>query len=223
MMLAAVLFAAVVAATAPPAASPAPSPSPRVLKTIITLVASPYCKALAEHFNGALVPMLGNDKTLAGVNVQLGDMNVMFNYPDYANRFLTLRTKIIKESDELVRSLRPIQQQIDALREAATLANDPAAAQQMRDAATQLQDAYSHQFQLSTDLTNLAQSMMQYDIQAGPHPLGGWTPQEQAMPADEKNIKVYLHFDKQRTSIDDAENRAVDIAYTIATDRCTKQ
>ncbi len=133
-----------------------------------------------------------------------------------------MRTRILKESDTLVRSLYPIRQQIDQLREAATLSNDPAAQGEMRDAAAQLQDAYLHQFQLATDLTGVAHAMMQYDIQAGTHPLNGWTLQEQEMPADEKNIKVYLKFDKQRTSIDSAESNAVDIAYSIAEKRCTK-
>lgn len=224
LLVAAVLALALPASVgaASPSPSPSPSPTPRALKTIVTVVSSPYCNALAQHFNGALVPMLGNDRTFDRASVALDDMNAMFDYPDYANRFVDLRLKMLKESDELIRSLRPIRDQIDALRRSSTLSDDPAAAQEMRDAAAQLQQAYDHQFQLSTDLTNLAQEMMQYDVLAGPHPLSGWTPQLQAMPADEKNIKVYLHFDKQRTSIDDAESRAVDIAYSIATNRCTK-
>jgi hypothetical protein len=222
MLLKTLLAVAVLMPPVQPSASPAASPSPRALKTIVTVVSSPYCNALAQHFNGALVPMLANDRVFNGVNVQLDDMNVMFNYPDYANRFVDLRTKILKESNTLVQSLKPIQQQIDQLRQSAALSSDSAASQEMRDAASQLQQAYNHQFQLSTDLTGLGQSMMQYDVLRGPHPLGGWTPQEQTMPADEKNIKVYLKFDRQRTSIDDAESRAVDIAYSIAESRCTK-
>lgn len=166
--------------------------------------------------------MLANDRVFDAVGVQLDEMNVMFNYPDYVNRFLDLRAKTVKESDILIRSLKPMQRQIDALRAAAAQATDPAAAQEMRDAAVQLQQAYDHQFQLSTDLTSLAQAMMEYDVQRGPHPLGGWTPALQAMPQDEKNVKVYLHFDPQRQNIDGAEDRAVDIAYSIATNRCTK-
>ena len=46
---------------------PAPSASPHEPKTIITVISSPYCKSLAEHFNNALVPMLANDRTLDGV------------------------------------------------------------------------------------------------------------------------------------------------------------
>lgn len=222
-MLPAALLATVLAlSAAAPSASPSPSPTPRALKTIVTVISSPYCNALAQHFNGALVPMLGNDKVFDGVNVQLLDINVMFKDPDYASRFVAVRTKMLKETDTLVQSLHPIRDQIDALRQSATLSGDPAAAQQMRDAAAQLQEAYNHQFQLSTDLTNMAQEMMRYPITTLPHPLNGWTPEEQSMPAEEKDIKVYLHFDKQRTSIDDAESRAVDIAYNIAESKCTK-
>jgi hypothetical protein len=228
-MLLAYALAAVLAVLAPASAaalpsspSPGPSSTPRELKTIVTVVSSPYCNALAEHFNGALLPMLANDRIFDSVSVQLDEMNEMFKYPDYANRFLNLRKKTVAESDTLIRSLKPMQRQIDALRQGASLSTDPAAAQQMRDAASQLQDAYNHQFQLTTDLTSMAQSMMEYDIERGPHPLGGWTPQEQAMPADEKNVKVYLHFDRQRTSISTSEDRGADIAYAIAQDRCTK-
>jgi hypothetical protein len=210
------------AASAAPSASPSAAATPRALKTIITVISSPYCNALAQHFNAAFVPMLANDQVFDHVSVQLDDMNQMFNYPDYANRFLDLRAKVIKESGTLTESLMPIQRQIDQLRESAALSNDPTAAQQMRDAASDLQQAYKHQMQLSTDLSSLARSMMEYDITRGPHPLGGWTPQLQTMPADEKNIKSYLRFDGQRSAIDDAENRAVDGAYAIAQTRCTK-
>jgi hypothetical protein len=220
----AVVLALIPPPAAPPAAavSPSPSASPRALRTIVTVVSSPYCNALAQHFNAAFVPMAANDRVFTRVGTQLDEMNVMFDYPDYVNRFLDLRTKIVKESDTLIASLKPIQKEIDALRQSSSLSKDPAAAAQMRDAADKLHDAYAHQFQLSTDLTSLAQSMLDYNIERGPHPLGGWTPAIQAMPADEKNVRVYLHFDKQLTSIDDAENRAVDVAYAIAQDRCSK-
>ena len=61
---------------------PAPSATPREPQTIITVVSSPYCKSLAEHFNNALVPMLANDRTLDGVSVQLEDFNTMFQSPE---------------------------------------------------------------------------------------------------------------------------------------------
>jgi hypothetical protein len=221
-LLAAAALAAFPALVAATPAAPQPSPTPRVLRTIVTVVSSPYCNALAEHFNGALRPMLANDRVFETTNVQLDDMNDMFKHPDYVQRFTDLRTKLAKETDTLVQSLKPMQEQIDALRASATLSNDPAAVQEMRDAAARLKEAHDHQFQLATDLTSLVQAMMQYDVLRGPHPLGGWTPYEQSLPADEKNIKVYLHFDAQRQSIATAEDRAVDIGYSIAENRCSK-
>jgi hypothetical protein len=203
------------------AVSPAPSPTPaRALKTIVTVISSPYCNALAEHFNSALVPMLANDRVFDAVGVQLDDMNDMFKYPDYANRFLDLRYKIIKESGTLDASLKQINYQIFTLHQSASLTNDPQAAKQMLDAADQLRNAYVHQFQLSTDLTGLAHSMMQYNPLRGPHPLGGWTPYENTLPSAEKDMKSYLKFDWQRQNIDQGEDKAVDIAYTAATTHC---
>jgi hypothetical protein len=213
---------ALLLALATPSPSPSPSPTSHPLKTIVTVVSSPYCNALAQHFNNAFIPMHANDLVFEKVNVQLGDMNEMFNTPDYINQFLDLRVKMVNETAVLVKSLGPMQQEINALRESATLSNDPAAQKEMRDAAAELQDAYLHQFQLSTDLTNLAHEMMDYPITELPHPLNGWTFELARMPADEKNIKTYLHFDKQRATIDNAESRAIDAALAIAQNRCTK-
>lgn len=201
--------------------SPGPSATPHELKTIVTVKSSPYCNALAEHFNAALVPMVANDRVFDAVDVQLDDMNVMFNYPDYVNRFLDLRAKIVKESAVLDQSLHPIRAQIDALRDSASLTTDPQAAKEMRDAAAQLQDAYLHQFQLSTDLTSLAHAMLNYNIMRGQHPLNGWTPYESTLPADEKNVKVVLHFPQQRQTIGWGEDKAVDIATTAAETHCS--
>jgi hypothetical protein len=204
--------------------TPDASASPRTpLKTIVTVKSSPYCSALEDHFNSALVPMIANDRVFTTVDTQLDDMNNMFKYPNYIDRFVVLRTKLLKETGVLESSLRPIQQQIDALRASATLSTDPVEQKQMRDAAAALQDAYKHQFQLSTDLTGLAQSMMDYNIFRGSAPLGGWTPYDNTLPEDQKNIKSYLKYGKQLKSIDDAENGAVDIAYSIAQDHCGKQ
>jgi hypothetical protein len=214
-MISSVLLALIVAA------SVTPNPTPRALKTIVIVVSSPYCNALAQHFNGAIIPMVANDHVFDAVSVQLDDMNDMFKYPDYANRFLDLRYKIIKESGTLDASLKSINDQIFALHQSASLTKDPQAAKEMLDAAAQLRDAYVHQFQLSTDLTGLAHSMMQYNVLRGPHPLGGWTPYENTLPSAEKDIKSYLQFGAQREKIDTAEDKAVDIAYTTATSRCT--
>lgn len=186
------------------------------------MVSSPYCNALADHFNGALVPMLANDRVFDVVSVQLDDLNQVFTYPDYQNRFIDLRLKMLRETTTLNASLAPMHDQIDKLRQAASLSTDPQAVSQMRDAASDLEQVYKHQMQLSVDLAGLAHSMMEYPIGRGYHPLNGWTPEENAMPADEKNIKSYLRFERQRSSIDDSEDRAVNAAETIAETHCTK-
>jgi hypothetical protein len=223
LSIAGLLFALIPPAgpVATSAASPGPAVAPRPLKTIVTVKSSPYCNALAEHFNGAFVPMVANDRVFDAVDVQLDDMNVMFNYPDYVNRFMDLRAKIVKESGTLEQSLNPIRAQIDALRDSASLTTDPQAAKQMKDAAAQLQDAYLHQFQLSTDLMSLAHAMLNYNIMRGQHPLNGWTPHDNMVPADEKNVKVVLHFPQQRQTIGWGEDKAVDIATTAAETQCS--
>jgi hypothetical protein len=218
-----VLALAFALAGATPSPQPSATSTPRgELKSIVTVVSSPYCNALAEHFNAALKPMLANDRVFTSVGVQLDDMNNMFTYPDYANRFLDLRAKLRKESDVLLASLHPMRTEIDRLRDSASLTTDPAAAKQMRDAAQKLGDAYLHQFQLSQDLESLVQFMMDYNIQRGPHPLNGWTPEVEAMPSADKDIKSYLHYDRQLDAIGTAEDSATDIAYDIASNRCTK-
>lgn len=165
--------------------------------------------------------MVANDRMLDVVDVQLQDMNTMFNYPDYQNRFMDLRAKIVKESSTLDRSLDPIRSEIEALQKSASLTTDPQAAKEMTDAAAQLHDAYLHQFQLSTDLTKLAEFMMEYNIMRGRHPLNGWTPADNGIPQAEKDVKLVLHFDAQRQTIGWGEDKAVDIATTAAETQCS--
>src|SRR5262249_22688482 len=103
---------------------------------------------------------------------QLIDMNQMFNYPDFVNRFVDLRTKVVKESDTLQRSLPAIHSEIDALRNSASLSTDPQAAKEMTDAAAQLQEAYKHQFQLSTDFPHLGAVHVEQQSDASPPAAG---------------------------------------------------
>src|SRR5580693_7061564 len=103
---------------------PTPSPTPRALKTIITVISSPYCRSLGEHFNGALVPMLANDRTLDGVSVQLDDFNTMFQSPNYVQQFLHIRDTLGRQEAILNRSLSEIQSEINQLREGERLTTD---------------------------------------------------------------------------------------------------
>src|SRR5579883_2357660 len=113
------LVAAVLAVVVPTASPAAERP-----KTIITVISSPYCNSLAEHFNGALVPMLANDRTLDRVSVSLDDADTSFDHPDYVERFVHARDALLKQETELNTSLSQIQQEINLLREGSKLTTD---------------------------------------------------------------------------------------------------
>ncbi|HZZ65849.1 MAG TPA: hypothetical protein VFE17_10150, partial [Candidatus Baltobacteraceae bacterium] len=80
--------------------------------------------------------------------------------------------------------------------------------------------AYNKQFQLQTDLTGVAQTMMSYqppeDLDVAQEELA-----EQSMPKDMKDIKSYLRFDGQRDVIDGAENAAADSAIALVQTHCS--
>ncbi len=202
-------------------AVPSPTPSERTLKTIITVISSPYCNSLANHFNGALVPMLGNDRTLDAVSVQLDDLNVVFHQTDYEERFLRIRDHLGRQETELNTSLQQIQREINELREGAKLTTDAQATAEVHQAAQDLQAAYDKQRQLSIDLQGMYEAMLRYPITRVHPALGGFDPAEERQPADMRDVKSYLKFNSQRETIDDNENKAVDIAYAVAQKNCT--
>lgn len=214
----ATLIAAAVAVTLP---APSPSPSASTVpKTIITVISSPYCNSLADHFNGALVPMLANDRTLDRVGVQLDNADASFNYPDYVERFVHARDALLKQETELNTSLAQIQQEINLLRDGAKLTTDTDAAADIHSAAEQLQTAYNKQRQLSIDLQNLYRSMLDYPIYRVNPAMGGFDPADMRAPAEARSIKSYLRFNGQRDVIAQSESKAVDIAYTAAETYC---
>ena len=214
------LFAALLAVVLPPPSPSASSPSARPLQTIITVISTPYCNSLANHFNAALVPMLGNDRTLDGVSVQLDDVNTLFDQPNYEQRFLQVRDKLGKQVTVLMTSLDAIQHEINQLRDGSRLTSDPQAAAQVHQAAQELQTAYDKQRQLSIDLQGMYQAMLSYPITRVHPALGGFSRAEMAMPADAKDVKSYLKFNSQRGTIASSEDKAVDIAYTAAESNC---
>ncbi|MFZ0030854.1 MAG: hypothetical protein WBP75_03075 [Candidatus Cybelea sp.] len=204
-------------------ASPAASPAPHEPKTIITVVSSPYCKSLAQHFNNALVPMLANDRTLDGVSVQLDDMNNMFEGPNYVQQFLHIRDTLGHQETVLNNSLSAIQQEINALRDGSTLTTDKQAAADIHEAAQNLQTAYDHQRQLAIDTQNLYITLLRYNPNRLHPTLGGFDPQDMAAPADARDIKSYLRFNGQRDVIATNEDKATDVALNAAQTFCVQQ
>lgn len=200
--------------------TPAPSPTPYEPKTIITVISSPYCNSLGEHFNGALVPMLANDRTLDAVSVQLDDLNALFSQPDYVQRFLHVRDHLGRQEAELNNSLAEIQRQINALRDGSRLTTDAQATAEIHQAAQDLQAAYDKQRQLSIDLQGMYEAMLDYPINRVHPALGGFDPREMAMPADARDVKSYLRFNGQRDVVSINEDKATDIALSAAETYC---
>jgi hypothetical protein len=201
-------------------AVPSAAPSQQPLKTIITVISSPYCNSLADHFNGALVPMLANDRTLDGVSVQLDDLNQLFSSVNYVQQFLHVRDTLGKQQAALMESMDQIKAEIVQLRNGAALTTDPQATAQIRDAAQELQTAYDHQRQLSIDLQNMYISMLRYPISRVHPALGGFDPKEMSEPSEMRDVKSYLKFNAQRGNIAASEDKAVDVAYDAAQTYC---
>lgn len=212
---------ALVLAVASASPSPSPTPVPSQLRTIATVRATPFCSSLGQHFNGAVIPMLANDRTLDQVDVQLVDLNDVFHHPDYQIRYAGLRVKLMQYVSEIEKSLPIIQQQVNQLREGEKLTTDPALAKQTHLIAEKMQLAYNKQYQLATDVSGVVQTMMTYqppqDLDIAAEEL-----QEQSMPKDMKDIKSYLRFDGQRDVIDRAENAAADSAIDVVERQCIK-
>lgn len=213
-------FAFLLAGAAP---SPTPSPTPvSALKTIVNVRTTPFCNAIAQHFNAAVQPMLVNDRDFGEVRTNLVDLNDVFHHPDYQIRYAGLRVELMKRVDGIRKSLPFIQQQINQLREGETLTKDPAASKQLHMVAEKLQLAYNKQYQLESDLTGVIQTMMSYqppaDLDVSQEELA-----EQAMPSDMKDIKSYLRYDGQRDVIDQAENAAADSAITLVENHCAQK
>jgi hypothetical protein len=205
------------------APSPTPSPTPASqLKTIVNVRTTPFCNAIAQHFNAAVQPMLANDRDFGEVRTNLVDLNDVFHHADYQIRYAGLRVELMKRVDGIRKSLPFIQQQINQLREGETLTKDAAAGKQLHMVAEKLQLAYNKQYQLATDLTGVVQTMMSYqppaDLDVSQEELA-----EQSMPADMKDIKSYLRYDGQRDVIDQAENAAADSAITLVENHCAQK
>lgn len=163
--------------------------------------------------------MLANDRVFDQVDPQLNDLNDVFNHPDYQLRYGNIRVALMKYVDELQKSLPPMQQEINRLRQGEALTKDPQDAHNVHQVAEKLQLAYNKQMQLTVDLGGVLRAMMEYhppaDLDVMQQELA-----ESQMPEEMRNIKSYLRFDGQRDVIDQAENAAADSAITLVENRC---
>lgn len=199
-------------------ATPSPTPSSQ-LKTIATVRSTPFCTSIAAHFNSAVAPMLANDRVLDEVDPQLSDLNDVFNHPAYQIRYSRIRVALMKYVDQLQKSLQPMQQQINQLRQGETLSKDPKDAYGIHQIAEKLQLAYNKQMQLTTDLSGVVRAMMDYQPPADLDIMREELAESQ-MPEEMRNVKSYLRFDGQRDVIDQSENAAADSAISLVRNRC---
>jgi hypothetical protein len=222
MIIAKSIALGLIVGLAAPSPSPSPSPVGSQLKTITNVRATPFCTSIAQHFNGAVQPMLANDRSLDQVDTQLVNLNDIFNHYDYQIRYADTRAKLIKYVGDIDKNLPFIQDQINQLRQGEKLTTDANDSKTIHQIAEKLQLAYNKQHQLATDLQGVIQAMMDY------HPEGDPTSfQNQmttlSMPKEARDIKSYLRFDGQRDVLDQAENAAADATIDLVTKTCVKQ
>lgn len=203
------------------AASPSPSPAPSTLKPIANVKSTPYCTNVGQHFNRIVQPMLANDVVLDRTGVSLDNVTESLNRPDFALRFSKSRTELGGYVDTLMKSLPPMQAQINELRAGERLTSDPKQASSMHMLAQELQRAYDKQRQLTSDLHGVLQAWMDFDPNAYDPTSTRNVFEALSMPRDMKDIKAYLRFDGQRDVVADAENKAGDLALTIVDTYCT--
>jgi hypothetical protein len=213
------LFTALLAVVLPNP-SPSASPGQRELPTIVTVISSPYCNSLADHFNGAMAPMLANDRVLEGTSVQLDTLNTLFHQTNYVQQYMHVQDQIERQETTLNESLAGISRNIVMLRDGAALTTDAQAKAQVTQASWQLQTAYDHQRQLAIDLMHLYQSMLEFHVNYANPPMGGFSEREMTESQAMRDSKNWLHFDSQRAVIAQSEDQAVDTAYLAAQTYC---
>jgi hypothetical protein len=203
-----------------PNPSPSASPAEPELPTIVTVISSPYCNSLADHFNGAMAPMLANDRVLDGTSVQLDTLNTLFHQTNYVQQYMHVQDAIEHQETTLNNSLAGISRNIAMLHDGAALTTDAQAKAEVTNAVWDLQTAYDHQRQLAIDLMHLYLSMRNYHVNYANPPMGGFGENQMVQSDAMRDSKNWLHFDAQRAVITRSEDQAVDIAYSAAQTYC---
>ena len=215
-------FAFVIAA----AKVPAPSPTPKVpLRTIIRVQAqSKFCQAFIAHFNGAVTPLLEDDANIGYIDFTLGNVEEHYHQ---LNRELLLyndRVNTLHYVGTLQARVVDAQSEVNALRNSAALATDPADAAATRAIASRLQTAVDHQQQVATDTQGVGRAMMEIAMdpvqqrELASSIAGGYDP-DRNLPAAERDVRTYIKLQKQEDRIGDAEGDAAVLSDDVA-QRC---
>ena len=203
-------------------ASPSPSASPaeRELPTIVTVISSPYCNSLADHFNGAMLPMLANDRVLDGTSVQLDTLNTVFHQTNYVQQYLHVRDSIERQETTLNNSLAGISKNIGQLQERRRAHNRPEGKVGGRPGRVGLTNRLRPPAPTRHRPNALISGNAQLQHRARQSGDGRLYEREMTEAPAMRDSKSWLHFDNQRAVIDRSEDQAVDIAYTAAQNYC---
>jgi hypothetical protein len=240
---------ALAAPAAPEAVASAPPAAREPLREIGHVRAlSGFCQAFVAHFNGAAKAMLANDQTLGLTDFTLGELQPHFKAKGGELLLYDDRVRLLHYSDDIFKSVPALQAEIDALRRSAALTNDSEQAKAAAETADDLQQSLDREKAMASDSLGVARALMDLALggtadttlqlrHGGPPTIGA--PEvsgpssstdyigsnadnanfTQTTPANRREVRSYLQFDKQFDKIGRAESAAVARANGVA-ERC---
>ncbi len=244
--LATVLSLAAPGAEPEPAATASPPAQREPVREIGRVRAlSGFCQAFVTHFNGAAHAMLNNDQTLTFVDFTLAGLQPHFKAKGGEVLLYDDRVRLLHYTDDIFKTVPALQSEIDQLRRSADLTKDPEQAKDARDAASELQQSLDRERAMANDSLGVARALMDLalgttsDTTVQVHPGGPPTigapdvsgpsastnyigsvasnsDYTQSTPAQSRDVRSYLQFDKQFDKISQAESEAVEHANAVA-------
>jgi hypothetical protein len=209
---------------APEVATPEAAPTAKVpLKEIGRIRATTaFCRGFVTHFNNSAVAILSNDAQISYIGFTLGGLEKDFRAFDNEARLHDDRIKLLAYVKLLASQLGPLQDEINDLRRTAALTTDPVKAQEARDVAAALQQAYNRQRQVSLDTQNVVWALIEATAGKTNTRTNRSIPGPNAVdnnlsfsPSDMRDVKSYMKFQKQLDRIGDAESDAARRADTV--------
>lgn len=128
------------------------SPGPRVIGHIYT---NAFCSNFVEHFNAASRIVIGNDRQLDAVDLNLRKIESDWNRLDGATRVYDDRVGLIATVDQMMHSIPASQAEVNALLAQAKATTDPARKAALLESASQLQKTIDRQRAVVYDLTGV--------------------------------------------------------------------
>jgi hypothetical protein len=153
----AVVLAALTAST-----SPSPSPTP-LLKTIVTVKASPFCGALAAHLNAAIGSTLANDQTLGMTIIGLRSHDLAGSDIQRNNEIMRLENL----GDAIYKQYRLGESEVKLLRTLASTSSDNGEKAAVKGAADALGGALYRQHLIQRDLDGFLAFLNTADMRSG--------------------------------------------------------